>query len=54
MAERDDLWSHPDLLPDPAALDDPTGFATKAASADWDISTLTDTEPPNEEAPPHE
>jgi putative hydrolase len=54
MAERDDLWSHPDLLPDAAALDDPTGFATKAASSDWDISTLTDTEPPDEQAPQQE
>lgn len=54
MAERDDLWSHPDLLPDLAALDDPVGFATKAASADWDISTLTDTESPDEHPPPQE
>ncbi len=54
MAERDDLWSHPDLLPDPAALDDPKGFATKTASSDWDISTLTDTEPPPEQAPDEE
>lgn len=54
MAERDNLWSHPDLLPDAAALDDPTGFATRAASSDWDISTLTDTEPPDEQAPPQE
>jgi len=53
-AERDDLWSHPDLLPDAAALDDPTGFATKADTSDWDISTLADTEPPDEQAPPQE
>lgn len=53
MAERDDLWSHPDLLPDASALDDPTAFATGATStSDWDISTLSDTEPPDEQTPP--
>lgn len=38
---RDDLWSHPDLLPTAADLDDPKGFATRradvsAAEADLD------------------
>ncbi|MCZ3385913.1 MAG: zinc-dependent metalloprotease [Actinomycetia bacterium] len=51
MAERDDFWAHPDLLPDAAALDDPTGFAAKSSSSDWDISTLTDTDPPDEQPP---
>ncbi|CAI9410674.1 zinc-dependent metalloprotease [Aestuariimicrobium sp. T2.26MG-19.2B] len=31
--ERDRLWSHPDLLPTAAALDDPMGFATPEAEA---------------------
>ena len=51
MADRDHLWSHPDLLPDAADLDDPTAFATRTSTTDWDISTLTDTEPPDDESP---
>lgn len=27
---RDDIWRHPDLLPDSEALDDPTAFATRS------------------------
>ena len=34
---RDDVWRHPDLLPDSAALDDPAAFATRA---DDDVFTL--------------
>lgn len=35
--ERDRLWSHPDLMPSTAELDDPTVFAdARAASADFD------------------
>ncbi|MDQ1709519.1 MAG: hypothetical protein QOG49_904 [Frankiaceae bacterium] len=30
---RDDVWRHPDLLPDSEALDDPTAFATRADDA---------------------
>ena len=45
-AERDHIWSHPDLLPDAADLDDPTAFATGSTTGDWDISTLNDTDPP--------
>jgi putative hydrolase len=51
-ADRDHLWSHPDLLPDATDLDDPTAFATRTSTTDWDISTLTDTEPPAPPAPP--
>ncbi|MPV38329.1 zinc-dependent metalloprotease [Georgenia subflava] len=39
-AERDDLWSHPDLMPTPEELDDPSGFvaARQAAhAADEDV-----------------
>ncbi|TNM60063.1 zinc-dependent metalloprotease [Streptomyces sp. NP160] len=40
---RDAVWAHPDLLPTPADLDDPEGFATRrsdaeAASADVDAA----------------
>jgi len=35
--ERDRLWSHPDLMPSTAELDDPTVFAdARTASADFD------------------
>jgi putative hydrolase len=51
IAERDNLWSHPDLLPEAADLDDPTVFATGTGTQDWDISTLTDTEPPESQPP---
>ncbi|MGB2839583.1 MAG: zinc-dependent metalloprotease, partial [Actinomycetes bacterium] len=47
-AERDHIWTHPDLLPDSADLDDPTAFATGSATSDWDISTLTDPDPTDE------
>lgn len=30
MDGRDDVWRHPDLLPDSEALDDPTAFATRS------------------------
>ena len=51
-AERDHIWTHPDLLPEAADLDDPTAFATASATSDWDISTLTDTDPTDEPPAP--
>lgn len=35
---RDAVWAHPDLLPTPADLDDPLGFAEEraVAASDWD------------------
>ena len=33
---RDALWAHPDLLPGPSDLDDPTSWAGPAEAADWD------------------
>ena len=34
---RDALWSHPDLLPGPSDLDDPTAWASPSSpSSDWD------------------
>jgi putative hydrolase len=39
MEGRDELWSHPDLLPSADDLDDPIGFARHAGElADIDIS----------------
>ena len=35
---RDGLWSHPDLLPTAEDLDDPAGFAERAASAAADLA----------------
>ncbi|MEO6204594.1 MAG: zinc-dependent metalloprotease, partial [Mycobacteriales bacterium] len=45
---RDALWAHPDLLPGPSDLDDPTGFVTRTApggdgdaqdgGTDWDAA----------------
>ncbi|HLS04091.1 MAG TPA: zinc-dependent metalloprotease [Actinomycetales bacterium] len=50
---RDDLWSHPDMLPTAEDLDDPAGFtqrraATRAAEADLDdaLAQILDSEPP--------
>jgi putative hydrolase len=50
IAERDALWDHPDLLPDAEALTDPSAFIPGAATADWDISTLDDSQPPADAA----
>jgi putative hydrolase len=51
-AERDHIWSHPDLLPDAADLDDPAAFAAGTTTGDWDISTLDDTDPADEPPAP--
>ncbi len=51
IADRDHVWTHPDLLPDATDLDDPTAFATASTDGDWDISTLSDTEPPESDPP---
>jgi len=48
IAERDHLWDHPDLLPDADAVADPAAFLATSASTDWDISTLGETEAPEE------
>lgn len=37
VSGRDDVWRHPDLLPDTDALDEPTAFVTRA---DDDVFTL--------------
>ncbi|HVE74256.1 MAG TPA: zinc-dependent metalloprotease [Mycobacteriales bacterium] len=44
VAGRDAIWDHPDLLPGPADLDDPLGFAagspgeTPGSGTDWDAA----------------
>jgi len=49
---RDAIWGHPDLLPGPEDLDDPTRFADRAGGAGGpsalDLSALTDEEPPGD------
>lgn len=46
---RDALWAHPDLLPSPSDLDDPTGWDGGLAGltlTDADLDALTRTDPP--------
>lgn len=43
---RDAVWQHPDLLPGPADLDDPTGFVTGSSISDADLVALTSGEMP--------
>lgn len=45
---RDDVWSHPDLMPGTDDLDDPRAFLNRSSIAELDLSTLTDTEAPAE------
>lgn len=54
---RDEIWSHPDLLPTAEDLDDPEGFVR--GHPELDLSTLTgtdaaadDTAPPGHQAAP--
>jgi putative hydrolase len=49
---RDELWSHPDLLPSAADLDDPIGFAQHAGElADIDITDFLPDEGPSNQPP---
>ena len=56
QAGREAVWAHPDLLPSPADLDDPTSFAAASAgrggAAPLDLSGLDDTEAPREPPAP--
>jgi hypothetical protein len=49
-AERDKLWSHPDLLPTSDDLDEPLDFVARQ-DMDDELSALTasDAEPPSDE-----
>lgn len=38
---RDAVWQHPDLLPGPADLDDPTSFVSGSGISDADLEALT-------------
>jgi hypothetical protein len=49
IIDRDQLWDHPDLLPDADALADPATFAAPASDTEWDISRLADTPPPSDD-----
>ena len=55
---RDAVWTHPDLIPTAADLDDPLGFAagetkTEAADEEFDaaLAELLDSEAPDSGAP---
>jgi putative hydrolase len=51
---RDELWSHPDLLPTTADLDDPIGFAQQTAAgelSDSDISAFLDQADKDDQTP---
>ncbi|MGC4939209.1 zinc-dependent metalloprotease [Kribbella sp. DT2] len=39
---RDELWSHPDLLPTTADLDDPIGFAQQTSASELSDSDISD------------
>ncbi|GAB2593047.1 zinc-dependent metalloprotease [Kribbella endophytica] len=39
---RDELWSHPDLLPTTADLDDPIGFAQQTSGSELSDSVISD------------
>lgn len=41
IAGRDAVWGHPDLLPGPADLDDPSGFVSGSSISDADLEALT-------------
>jgi len=44
---RDGLWNHPDLLPTPDDLDDPSAFAAGyGATTDWSMPELGESSPP--------
>lgn len=43
---RDAVWEHPDLLPGPADLDDPTAFVAGSQISDADLAALASGEPP--------
>jgi hypothetical protein len=43
---RDAVWEHPDLLPGPADLDDPTLFVSGSALSDADLAALASGEVP--------
>jgi len=38
ISARDAVWSHPDLMPGPADLDDPLGFGEKKTSGEGELS----------------
>jgi putative hydrolase len=52
---RDTIWSHPDLLPTAADLDDPGAWVERGATdKQWDISELESAENPEEPENPTE
>jgi putative hydrolase len=48
---RDAVWEHPDLLPGPADLDDPTAFVSGSAISDAELDALVSGELPSAPEP---
>ena len=46
VAGRDAVWEHPDLLPGPADLDDPTSFVSGSSISDAELEALASGEIP--------
>jgi hypothetical protein len=46
VAGRDAVWEHPDLLPGPADLDDPTAFVSGSSISDAELEALASGELP--------
>jgi hypothetical protein len=40
VSGRDAVWAHPDLLPGPADLDDPTSFVSGSSISDAELEAL--------------
>ena len=49
---RDAVWEHPDLLPGPADLDDPTAFVSGSSISDSDLAALASGEVVSAAQPP--
>lgn len=52
VAGRDAVWEHPDLLPGPEDLDDPTTFVSGSSISDDDLAALASGTLPSPSAPP--
>jgi len=51
VAGRDAVWAHPDLLPGPADLDDPSTFVSGSSISDDELAAIASGEFPTQAAP---
>ncbi len=51
VAGRDAVWAHPDLLPGPADLDDPSTFVSGSSISDDELAAIASGEFPTQSAP---